>query len=225
MDLVRYAANHGGHAFERPVRPLLYDGTIVDDATTVVHVHAESAHQARLNDYASYEVAECGIAKFLHEIIHEVWYNKLQDPNTFYTKVTALKTIAYLDANSGGLCAINMISLCTNMHQYHMQVDGIPQCIIMLEDAQKKAKQAGMPIADIELVMMASAAVLLAQHFPRKADDWEGLPSATRTWTVWKTAFCLAHLKRQCQSLASGGGSLSVELMVSSLRPRQQSTA
>jgi hypothetical protein len=36
----------------------------------------------------------------------------------------------------------------------------------MMEDAQKKAKQAGMPIADVELVMMALAAILAAQHFP-----------------------------------------------------------
>ncbi len=98
-----------------------------------------------------------------------------------------------------------MLSLRTNMHQYYAQADGIPQYIIMLEDAQKKAKRADMPIADVELVMMASAAVLAAQHFPREVDDWEGLPAASRTWTAWKTAFRLAHFKRQRQILASGG--------------------
>jgi hypothetical protein len=76
----------------------------------------------------------------------------------------------------------------------------------MLEDSQKKAKRAGMPISDIELVMMALAAVLAAQHFPREVDNWEGLPSSSRTWAAWKMAFCLAHLKHQCQILASGGG-------------------
>ena len=63
-----------------------------------------------------------------------------------------------------------------------------------------------MPIANIELVMMASAAIHAAQHFPRKVDNWEGLPSASHTWTAWKTAFRLAHVKRQQQILASGGG-------------------
>jgi hypothetical protein len=43
-----------------------------------------------------------------------------------------------------------------------VQVVGIPQFIVMMEDAQKKAKRAGMPIPDVELVMMASAAVLAA---------------------------------------------------------------
>ncbi len=67
----------------------------------------------------------------------------------------------------------------------------------MMEDAQKKANRAGMPIANVELVMMALAAVLAAQHFPREVDDWEGLPPSSRTWTAWKKAFHLAHVKRQ----------------------------
>ncbi len=94
--------------------------------------------------------------------------------------MSALEIISFLDANSGGLHAIDMIFLCTNMHQYYIQADGIPQYINMLEDAQKKVKRAGMPIADIELVMMALAAVLAARHFPWEVDDWEGLPSSAR---------------------------------------------
>jgi hypothetical protein len=38
-----------------------------------------------------------------------------------------------------------------------------------------------MPIANIELVMMALAAILAAQHFPREVDDWKGLPSGSCT--------------------------------------------
>ena len=67
------------------------------------------------------------------------------------------------------------------MMQYYVQVDSIPQFIVMMEDAQKKAKWAGMPIGDVELVMMASAAVLAAQHFLREVDDWKGLPAVDRT--------------------------------------------
>jgi hypothetical protein len=205
LDSARYAADHGGATFVCPIRLPLYNGSIANDATTVC-IHAESAHKARLEDYASYEAAKHRATKFLRETIGKVWYNNLKDADTFYTKVSALKIMTFLDANSGGLHAIDMISLCTNMHKYCVQADGIPQYIVMLEDAQKKAKQAGMPIADIKLVMMALAAVLAAQHFPRKVDDWEGLLSSSRTWAAWKTAFCLAHLKCQHQILASGGG-------------------
>jgi hypothetical protein len=205
-DAKRYTTNHGGATFVRPLRLPLYDATIADDATTVVRVCGESAYQAKLDDYASFEAAESGAAKFLREVVDEVWYNNLKDADTFYTKVTARKIIAFLDANSGGLYAIDMISLNTNMHNYYTQADGIPQYINMLEDAQKKATGAGMPIANVELMMMASAAVLAAQHFPRKVNNWEGLPSTSCTRTAWKTAFCLAHVKRKQQILASGGG-------------------
>ena len=68
------------------------------------------------------------------------------------------------------------------MMQYYMQAEGIPQFIVMMDDAQKKAKQAGMPSAYVELMMMASAAVLAAQHFPRKVDEQEGRPAINRTW-------------------------------------------
>jgi hypothetical protein len=63
---------------------------------------------------------------------------------------------------------------------------------------KRKAKQAGMPIDDVKLVMIALAAVLAAQHFPQEVDDWEGLSAINRTWRVWKVAFRLAHLKCQC---------------------------
>ncbi len=83
----------------------------------------------------------------------------------------AIDIMALLDANSGGHHAINMITLCTSMMQYYVQVDGIPQLIDMMEDAQKKATWARMPIANIKLVMMALVAVLAAQHSSRMVDD------------------------------------------------------
>jgi hypothetical protein len=63
-----------------------------------------------------------------------------------------------------------------------------------------------MPIADVELVMMALATILAAEHFLQEVDDWEGLLAISRTWRAWKVAFCLAHLKRQRQLQASGVG-------------------
>ncbi len=138
-DDTKYAAKHCGKKFMRPKCLPLYDDTIADNASTVVRVCAEAAHKSHLEDYASYDMAKRGCAKFLCNVVDEVWYNDLKDADTFYTKVTALKIMAFLDLNSGGLHAVDMISLHTNMHQYYMQADGIPQYIIMLEDAQKKA--------------------------------------------------------------------------------------
>jgi hypothetical protein len=161
-DDTKYATKHSGMTFVRLEHLPLYDDTIADNASTVVRVHTEAAHKSCLEDYASYNTVKHGCAKFLRNVVDEVWYNNLKDANTFYTKVSTLEIMAFLDLNSGGLHAVDMISLRTNMHQYYTQADGIPQYIIMLEDAQKKAQCAGMPIADIKLVMMASMAVLTA---------------------------------------------------------------
>ncbi len=136
----------------------------------------------------------------------EAWYGNLKDTDTFYTKVLEIDIMAFLDANSGGLHAVDMLTLCTNMHGYYPQASGIPRYIMMLEEVQKKAKRVDMPIANIELVMMASAAVLTAMHYPRKVDNWEDLPPLGRTWAACKTLFRSAHLKRQRQILALGGG-------------------
>jgi hypothetical protein len=120
-------------------------------------------------------------------------------------KVMAINIMALLDANSGGLHAIDMIFLRTNMMQYYVQVVGIPQFIVMMENAQKNAKRAGMPIADVKLVMMASAAVFASQHFEHEVDDWQGLLAVDCTWRAWKVASRLAHLKCQHRLQASGG--------------------
>ncbi len=72
VDAARYATNHGSNAFKCPDRLPLYNSSIADNATTVVRVRAESAHKSRLDDYARYEKAKCGAAKFLCETVDEV---------------------------------------------------------------------------------------------------------------------------------------------------------
>jgi hypothetical protein len=123
----------------------LYDGTITNDATTVVRVRAELAHKDRLNNFASYRAAKCGATKFLHDTGNKVWYNNLKDADT-YTKELALKIMTFLDANSRRLHTINMIFLRTNMHQYYVQADGILQYIVMLEDAQNRHSGRACPL-------------------------------------------------------------------------------
>ena len=152
-----YASEHGNVVFVRPTCLPLYNANIPENVTTVVQMKLETAHQALVDDYASFEAAERGVASFLREVVDDLW---IKDSNTFYTKVTALEIMAHLDANSRGLHAINMLTLRTSKQTYYEQADGILQYIALLEDAQKKAKRAQMPIVDAKLVMMASAAVL-----------------------------------------------------------------
>jgi hypothetical protein len=82
-EAAKYEAEHGNTIFVHPAHLPLYDKNIADDATTVVRVRAEAAHKARLDDYASYEVAKCGVSKFLRNVVDEIWYNDLKDADTF----------------------------------------------------------------------------------------------------------------------------------------------
>ena len=133
MEAAKYEADHGNKKFVSPSRLPLYDKNIADNATTVVRVCAEAAHKAR------YEAAKWGVSTFLCNVVDEIWYNDLKDAKTFYTRVLAIEIMAHHNANSGGLHALDMISLRTNMTQYYAEADGISQFIVMMEDAQKKA--------------------------------------------------------------------------------------
>jgi hypothetical protein len=134
---VKYKADHGAK-FVHPACLPLYDKMIADNATTVVHVCAETAHKSRHDDYASYKAAKQDVSMFLCNVVNEIWYNDLKNADTFYAKVMAIDIMSPLDAISGGLHALDMILLCTDMMQYNVQVDGIPQFILMMEDAKKR---------------------------------------------------------------------------------------
>jgi hypothetical protein len=122
---VKYKANHGVK-FVCPACLQLYNKRIMDATTTVVCICAETTHKSQPNDYASHKAAEQGVSKFLYNVVDEIWYNDLKNANTFYTKVTAINIMALLDANIGGLYALDMISLCTDMMQYYVQADASP---------------------------------------------------------------------------------------------------
>ena len=81
-EAAKYETEHGNAKFIHPARLPLYDKNIANDATTVVQVRAEAAHKSRLDDYASYEAAEHGVAKFLRNVVDEIWYNDLKDADS-----------------------------------------------------------------------------------------------------------------------------------------------
>ena len=86
-DPGRYTTDHGGSTIVHPSHLPLYGNNIANDALTIIRVHGEAAHCARLDDYASYEAAERGAAKFLLATVDETWYADLKDADTFYMKV------------------------------------------------------------------------------------------------------------------------------------------
>ena len=58
------------------------------------------------------------------------------------------------------------------MQRYHLEVEGIPKYINMLEDAQRQASRVGHTITYDTLPLFASTAMLTSKRFPRANYNW-----------------------------------------------------
>ena len=204
-DADRYL-HHYGLAFVRPAaRPAVYDPAIQEGASRVKRTRAEAAWAALIQDYEAYEAAEAGVKTFIVTVVEDTWIRDLRDPETFYSNVTALALLNHLRDRSGGLHALDMVSLTIQMSQFYEGSPIIPKYIQLLEDAQRKAARAGLPVTDQNLVMLASTALLAADTFPRTTTLWEELPQADKTWPAWKAAYLQAHQQRANRLRATGG--------------------
>jgi hypothetical protein len=98
-----------------------------------------------------------------------------------------------------------MVFLTIQMSKYYEGTPDIPEYIFLLEDAQCKATRARLPVTDQTLTVLASAALLTADTFPRTTELWEELDPANKTWAAWKTAYLAARKRRANRLWATGG--------------------
>ncbi len=75
----------------------------------------------------------------------------------------------------------------------YKNADSMPDFILTMEEAQKKAKRAELPILDIELAMYAATSVLHSAANKKETDEWEGRNTNKKTWTEWKQAYWAAY--------------------------------
>jgi hypothetical protein len=98
-----------------------------------------------------------------------------------------------------------MVSLTVQMSQYYKGTPDIPKYIFLLEDAQRKAARACLPVTDQILTILASTALLAVNTFPCTTELWEDLDPVNKTWAAWKTVYLAAHKKRANRLCATGG--------------------
>ena len=91
------------------------------------------------------------------------------------------------------------------MQRYPLRVEGIPEYINMLKEAQRQSGRAGRTITDDTLLLYASTAMLTSERFPRVNDDWEDRAERDKTWATWKLAYKQAHAKARVKSQATEG--------------------
>ena len=78
-----------------PVIPL-YDENIDKDSTRVEINRAEGKNEARQNGRQLYKTSNNACCSFIMAVVEETWYKELEYPDTFYTKVTAIKLLDHL---------------------------------------------------------------------------------------------------------------------------------
>ena len=166
MYLKRY-----GEAFPEPTRVGAYDLEIDDDATAVVRARLEAAHKARRADRATLDTAQQETTQFVFAVVANTWVRELRDPDTIYTEVNPQDLLAQLQAGCTGRHALDLLALHNEMHCYHLEVEGIPKYINMLEDAQRQAGLVGHAISENTLLLFASTAMLTSERSPRANDQ------------------------------------------------------
>ena len=93
-----------------------------------------------------------------------MWVQELRDPETFYTDIAPNALLAHLQAECTGRHTLNLLVLRNEMQRYHLEVEGIPEYINMLEDAQKQAGRSSQTIADETLLLFMSTAMLTIER-------------------------------------------------------------
>ena len=105
----------------------LYDDAI-DINVTRTEVHqAEGKHKAKINDRAYYETADTECKNFIIEVVDEKWYKELEDPDTFYTNVTALKLLEHSTEFFSVLHIVNAVDIPQVIKTLFSDAEGIPQ--------------------------------------------------------------------------------------------------
>jgi hypothetical protein len=198
--------HHYGAPFVRPAFHLAcYDPAITAEASCIDRVCAKTAWAALHKDYKAYEATEHSIKVFIKAIVNDTWICGLCNPETFYSNITALTIFNNLCKCSGGLHALDMVSLTIQMSKYYEGIPDIPKYTFLLEDAQRKAARVRLPVTDQTLTVLASTALLAANTFPCTTELWEELDPADKTWAAWKTTCLAAHKKRANRLRATGG--------------------
>ncbi len=196
-----FIADHEGSAFPIPKCLGLWDNKITKDAKVVEMKKAKAIHKAHAKDYKIWKTAEDGCKKLIHAAVEEVYINKLKDGTTFFHKVFARDLLEHLEKNSTGLHALDIVVLRLNMLLLYKNAASLSDFILAMEEAQKKAKYAELPILDIKLAMYAATSVFQSEDYKKETDEWEGHNAAIKTWSKCKQAYLAAYARgvnRQC---------------------------
>ena len=182
-----YVANHGAPFDPMTVPLAAYDPAIAVDASNAIRARAERTWTAKRELQRLIRAVERNGRLFLLHVVEETWLLPLKSDTTFYNQVALRDILDHLASNMPGLEATDIISLSVEMQGWWQDDPRVPEYINKLEEAQKKAARANLPLTNAWLAATASLSLLTAGSFPKQRTDWDSLPPNSKTWVAWKT--------------------------------------
>ena len=130
-------------------------------------------------------------------VADKTWCKELEDPDTFYTKVTALKLLDHLTEFCSELHTVDAVDIPQVMKTLYKDAEGVPQFINTMEAAHRKSKRAKLVINDEYLHAMALKSLLQSGEYETETREWSKLAEDEQTWAEWKKFFRAAYVAKQ----------------------------
>ena len=154
----------------------------IDKYATRTEVHrAEGKHESQRNDCQLYDTANNACQKCIMAIVDITCYKELEDPDTFYTKVTALKLLDHLTEFCAGLHTVDVVDIPQQTKTLYKESVGVPQFTNGIEAAQLKSKRAKLVIKDDYLHAVALKSLLQSGEYKTETQECSKLPEDEQT--------------------------------------------
>ena len=121
-------------------------------------------------------MADNSCKNFIMDVVDKTWYKDLEEPDTFYTNVVALKLLDHLTEFCSGLHAVNAVDIPEVMKTLFSDDEGIPKFINTMEAAQRKSKRAKLVIREEYMHAVALKLLLQSSEHATETREWSKLP-------------------------------------------------
>ena len=180
----RYEQIYEKGAYATPPVIPLYNENIDKDATRLEINRAEGKQEAQRNDRQLYKTGDNACRSFIMKVVDETWYKEIKDPDTFYTRVPAIKLLEHLTEFCAGLHTVDAMDIPQLMKDLYKDSDGVPKFINAMEAAQRNSKRAKLVINDEYLHAVALNLLLQSGEYETETREWSKLPGADQTWDL-----------------------------------------
>ena len=160
-------------SFDKDDAPLeKYDPLVTRETESWEQQKLQALWKTSLDNQDRIRTTKHGCRLFILHAFEEVHYISLLNEDTYYKMASPLEVLAHFSEEIGGLEVADVVTLIGKLTGYWNSDPCVPQFIMTMEEAQKKANRAGLPIANNWLAEFSTSSLLLANLFPTTA--WSG---------------------------------------------------